>query len=353
MHAAVDEILPEGAPRYRGFFDARERARAACARLLECDEAEIALVPNTSTGLALVAAGLRWQPGDEVIVFDRDFPANVQPWRRLEAVGVVLRWVPMRAGGYDLADVAALIRPRTKLIAASHVHFATGFRTDLERLSALAIQAGVLLCVDAVQALGVLPLSVARTPVDFIATGGHKWLCGPPGSGLFYCRRDRLDLLESAPAGWFGYEGASDLLTKGAGHASYDRPLRPEARRFEGGMLPFVAIAGFAAALGELEATGLAAVGERVLRLTGELRAGLRERGYLVVDPAGSAAGSPIVAFTHPGGRSREVLEHLTAAGCVLSFPDGMLRVSPHYWTTDEEMTAFFQALPAPDVVPG
>jgi selenocysteine lyase/cysteine desulfurase len=346
MHAAVEEVLSQGSPGYRRFFDAREQARSACARLLDCDPAEIALVPNTSTGLALVAAGLRWQRGDEVIVFDRDFPASVQPWRQLASAGVVLRFVPMREGGYDLADVAARIGPATRLIAVSQVHFGTGFRIDLDRLAAMARQAGVLVCVDAIQALGVLPLSVARTPVDFIAAGGHKWLGGPPGSGLFFCRRDRLDELLAAPAGWFGYDGASDRLTKGAGHEGYDRPLRPAARRFEGGMPPFVEITGFAAALGELEAAGLPAVAGRVRELTGRLRAGLAARGYRVLSPAGQGAQSGIVTFAHPGGQSREVYDQLMAAGCVLSYPDGAIRAAPHFWTTDEEIAAFLGALP-------
>jgi kynureninase len=174
MRAALDEVLPHGAAEIRRLFTSWTAARETAARLLECEPDEIAMVPNTSSGLHLVADGLAWRPGDEVIVFDRDFPANVHPWRRLTGRGVRLRWVPMRDGGYDLADVADVAGPATRLIAASHVNFRTGFRLDLDALCQLAAGCGALVCVDAVQSLGTRPLSLSRTRIDFLVAGGHK-----------------------------------------------------------------------------------------------------------------------------------------------------------------------------------
>jgi selenocysteine lyase/cysteine desulfurase len=348
MRAVLDEVLPGGSVGFARLFAAREEARAGAARLLECEPDEIALVPNTSTGLHLVADGISWRPGDEVVVFDRDFPANVHPWRRLAAAGVRLRWVPMRAGGYRQADVAALVGPATRLIAVSHVNFRTGFRIDLDAVCGLAAAAGALVCVDAAQSLGVLPLSMTSTRVDFLAAGGHKWLCAPPGTGIFFCRRERLDLLAGAPAGWFGYQGAADIFGKGGGHFSYDLPLWQAARRFEGGMPPFLEIAGLAAALAELADTGLAAVSARVRLLTAALREGVRARGYTVVSPDGPDAWSGIVAFAHPAGdaAASHAYAALSAAGCCLSYPDGVLRAAPHYWTTDAAIDTVLRALP-------
>ena len=355
IRAAVDGILPFGEVEYGGFFAAWNEARDTAARLLECDADEIAMVPNTSSGLHLVADGLQWRAGDEVVLFDRDFPANVQPWRRLADRGVRLRWVPMRDGGYRLDDIAAAIGPATRLVAASNVNFVTGFRLDLDALCALAAPHGALVCVDAVQSLGTGPLSLARTPIDFLSAGGHKWLCAPPGTGLFFCRRDRLDELRWGPAGWYGFVGAADMLAKGEGHFSYELPLRPSARRFEGGMPNLLGLVGLAAALRELEDVGLDAVARRITELTGRLRDGLAERGYTVLDPgcedgagsgAGSGARSGIVAFGHPWRRGEQVAELLAAAGCHLACPDGKLRASPHYWTEDTEIAELFTALP-------
>jgi cysteine desulfurase / selenocysteine lyase len=345
MRAAIDEILPHGEIEYAGFFAAWKQARATAARLLECDPDEIAMVPNTSSGLHLVADGLQWRPGEEVVLFDRDFPANVQPWRRLADRGVRLRWIPMRDGGYHLDDVADAIGPATRLIAASHVNFVTGFRMDLDALCELAAPHGALVCVDAAQSLGTRPLSLARTPIDFLAAGGHKWLCAPPGTGLFFCRRGRLDELRWAPAGWYGFVGATDVLVKGEGHFSYELPLRPTARRFEGGMPNMLGLVGLAAALEDLEDIGLDTVARRIAALTSRLRDGLAERGYTVHSPAGEGARSGIVTFTHPWRRSEQLIELLAAAGCHVSGPDGQLRASPHYWTTDMEIDLILDEL--------
>lgn len=350
MHAALDDVMGHGAARFDRFFAAREEARCTAARVLDCDVDEVALVPNSSTGLHLVADGLDWRPGQEVVVFDRDFPANVHPWRRLTGRGVSLRWVPARRHSYQLDDLAALIGPATRMVAVSHVNFLTGFRIDLDAVCALAAAVGALVCVDAAQSLGAVPLSVRRTPVDFLAAGGHKWLCGPPGTGLFFCRRDRLELLPWAPAGWFGYDGAADLLVRGEGHFSYELPLRPSARRFEGGMPNFLGLVGLGAALAELEGVGLTAVEERIRRLGTRLRAGLGDLGYPVLSPDGEGR-SGIVTFAAPDARHR--YDDLAARGFQLSYPDGKIRVSAHFWTADDEVDRLLDALPPISGQPG
>lgn len=344
MHVAIDQALTHGLGEYDPLFAACDVARMAAGRLLECDRDEVALVGNTSSGIQLVADGLEWRAGDEVVLFDRDFPANVQPWRRLARRGVVLRWIPMRDGGFELDDVVAAISPATRLIAVSHVNFVTGFRIDLDELCRLAHPVGALVCVDAVQSLGALPLSVARTPIDFLAAGGHKWLCAPPGTGLFYCRRDRMDLLRWAPPGWMGYDGAMDVLNKGAGHLNYELPLLPDARRFEGGTPNLLGLVGLASALEELVEVGVGAVASRVVLLTSRLREALAERGYTVLSPDG-AARSGIVSFTHTEKPGEKLYEMLTTAGCHVSYPDGKLRASPHYWTSEAELDEFIDAL--------
>ncbi|MFJ4095076.1 aminotransferase class V-fold PLP-dependent enzyme [Kitasatospora sp. NPDC089913] len=362
MRTAVDEVLPYGSAALGPLFGARAAARRSLARLLDCTPAEVALVPNTSTGIHLVADGLDWRPGDRIVLFDRDFPANVRPWLRLRRHGVEPVWVPMRDGGHRIEDVAAAIGPATRLVAVSHVNFATGFRNDLDRICALAAEAGALVCVDAVQSLGALPLSVADTPVDFLAAGAHKWLCGPPGTGVFYCRADRLELLRSTPTGWFGHVGAAEV-TKGPGHLRYDLPERAEAARVEGGMYDLVGTAGLAAALAELEQTGIAAVAGRVRSLADRLRTGIAALGYdLALPPdgaghpnddghpggdgsSGGAGNSGLVCFTSRRTEGAEIVRRLSSAGIHVSVPDGLVRVSPHFWTTDEEVAEILSEL--------
>jgi len=344
MREALDEVLPYGSAEIGRLFGARAAARRSAAELLSCTTDEIAFVPNTSTGIHLVADGLDWRPGDGVVVFDRDFPANVRPWQRLARRGVTLSWVPMHQGGYDLDDVAAAIGPATRLVAVSHVNFATGFRSDLDRICDLAAQAGALVCVDAVQSLGVLPLSVAATPVDFLAAGAHKWLGGPPGTGVFYCRRDRLELLRSAPTGWFGFDGAAELM-KGPGHLRYDLPERSSAARVEGGMYDILGMVGLAAALAELSAIGIDAIAGRARRLARSVRDGLTDLGYPLASAAGPESWSGVISIACPAPEARRILGRMDRAGVQVSCADGLVRISPHYWTGDEEIELLLKEL--------
>jgi selenocysteine lyase/cysteine desulfurase len=348
MREAVDEVLPHGSAEVSRLFGARVTARRLMAGLLSCAPDEVAFVQNTSAGIHLVADGLDWRPGHEVVLFDRDFPAVVRPWQRLIRQGVRLAWVPMRDGGYEAQDVAAAIGPATRVIAVSHVNFATGFRVDLDQICALAARFGALVCVDAVQSLGALPLSVADTPVDFLAAGAHKWLCGPPGTGVFYCRRDRLDLLRAAPTGWYGFDGAPDLM-KLPGHLRYDLPPRQAAARVEGGMYDIAGMAGLAAALAELADIEPGAVAARVSALAQRLCGGLASLGYSLANPRGltrsglgfgpgSGPGSGIVSIRCAEPERTQILDRLAAAGICVSCAAGLIRISPHYWTSDAEV---------------
>jgi cysteine desulfurase / selenocysteine lyase len=348
MRAALDDVLPHGSALIGPLFSTRPAARRSFARLLSCTPEEIALVPNTSTGVHLVADGLDWHRGDRVTVFDRDFPANVRPWQNLARHAVSLDWVPQRDGGYTPDDIAAAIGPNTRLIAVSHVNFATGFRCDLDQICALAAEAGALVFVDAVQSLGVLPLSVTDTPIDFLAAGAHKWLGAPPGTGMFYCRADRLDLLRSVPSGWFGFDGAADLM-KGPGNLRYDLPERSSASRVEGGMYDILGMVGLAAALAELEEVGIQAVAERSLALARRVRYGVRRLGYTLAcpDSAAEEQTSAITALRFSDSQAVELAAKLAAEGVYVSTPDGLVRISPHYWTRDEEVDLFLEHLSA------
>ncbi len=217
------------------------------------------------------------------------------------------------------------------------MNFATGFRCDLDQICALAAQVGALVSVDAVQSLGALPLSVAGTPVDFLAAGAHKWLGGPPGTGVFYCRAGRLDLLASVPTGWYGFDGAADLM-KLPGHLRYDLPERQSAARVEGGMYDVVAMAGLAAALGELNLAGIGAIAERVGLLAQRLRDGIADLGYSLATTGVPQTQSGIVSIACHEPERTEILARLASSGIQVSCAAGLIRISPHYWTNDDEI---------------
>jgi selenocysteine lyase/cysteine desulfurase len=208
-----------------------ERVRGLAARLLGAREVhEIAFVENTSSGLSLVAEGVDWKPGDNVVGADFEFPSNVYPWMSLASRGVEYRRAPERDGRIDPEELLALIDDRTRILALSSVEYASGFRSDLARLGAACRERGVLFVVDVIQSLGALAIDVERDLVDVAVASAHKWLLGPEGIGLLYVSDRVVETLRPARSGWRSVRDIfawKDLdLTWGEG-----------AKRFESGSL--------------------------------------------------------------------------------------------------------------------
>ncbi len=179
------ESLEGGAFHYPVWARRIMDARQACAALLNARPDEIAFVRSTSHGLSLVAEGLEWKRGDNVLIYEKEFPSNIYPWQNLGRKGVGTRIIPSREGRIVLDDIERLIDKRTRLLSLSSVQFTNGFRSDLKAVSNLCRGRGVLFCVDAIQSLGVLPLDVKDCGIDFLSADAHKWLLGPEGIGVF------------------------------------------------------------------------------------------------------------------------------------------------------------------------
>jgi selenocysteine lyase/cysteine desulfurase len=239
--------------------------------------------------------------------------------------------VPGRDGCIEIDDLRAAIDSHTRLLSLSFVEFATGFRNDLDAVAALCRERGVLFFVDAIQGLGVLPLDVGRTPVDFLAADGHKWLLGPEGAGLFFARRDRIDLLHPVGVGWNSVVGALDFST-------LDFRLKPHAGRWESGTLNVGGILALGASLELLQAAGIEAVAARVLELTDHLCEGAARAGLRVFSSRRPAERSGIVSLTVPGGDPAALVRRCRADGVVVNHRASRLRVSPHAYNTTEEI---------------
>ncbi len=319
---------------------ATTHARRSAARLVGADEAEICLTRNTSHGLNIVAAGLPWRPGDNVVTAQTEFPANVYPWKNLARKGVTVRFAPARDNRVLVDDVAALMDDRTRLVAISFVEFATGYRNDLVALADLCHARGALLCVDGIQGVGALPLDVGQVPLDFLAIGGPKWLMGPIGTGFLYVRRQHIPTLDMAMAGWMG---TTDIHE----HFRYDLPWRDDARRFEEGSLNVVGAAGLDAAIKLLLSVGIETIEERIMALTDRLIEGLRERGYQVITPiAHRHERSGIISFQHSRHDPAQLEQRLTEANVVISRRGAFIRASPHFYNDEEDIDRLLLALP-------
>jgi cysteine desulfurase/selenocysteine lyase len=316
-------------------FGELANARAKCARFIGADPREIALMVNTSYGLNLAARALPFEPGDIVVTSDREYPSNVYPWMELEAArGVKLERIPCAGTLPDeQAILAALDRPRVRGVVLSWVSFATGYRIDVERIGRACRERGIWFVLDAIQGIGAVPLDVRSVAVDVVACGAQKWLLAPWGSGFVWLRPDLVQSLRPVDVSWMATRCSDDFTRL----TDYDFTYREDARRFEVITLPYQDFAGLNASLDLFLEVGLEEVYARVERLTGLIvdwalgRADVR----LVTPPDRERrAGIVAVAPRDPVAAS----ERLTAAGVIHSLREGAIRLSPHFYNTEEEM---------------
>ncbi len=340
----AEQASAEGDTRWPEWADGAERLRALAARLIGAHADEIALVPNTTAGISLVAEGIDWQPGDNVVTLADEFPSNVYPWMNLGSRGVETRRAPTDDDGrLDLERLAAACDERTRVVSVSWVSYSSGYRHDIEAIADLAHQRGALVMLDAIQGLGVFPLDVRRVPVDFLAADGHKWMLGPEGAGIAYVRREHLDRLRPLGVGWHSVVHAHDFT-------HIELKLRPTAARYEGGSQNMVGMLGLGASLDLLCDLGTEHIADAILDITDQACERLSALGARIISSRGpdhrnGQQRSGIVAFELPGRDSLAVRQHCLAEGVVLSCRSGRLRISPHAYNNEHDLERLTSAL--------
>jgi len=303
------------------------------ARLIGASPQEIALVRNTAEGLSIVAGGIRWREGDCVVTDNIEFPANIYPWLNLEArFGVTTTLVPARGGRVRVDDLREACHAQTRVVAVSFVQFSNGYRIDLDRLGAFCRERGILLCVDGIQGLGALPLDVSRTPVDFLSSGGHKWLLGPLGLGFLYLRRELQAQL------WPVEVGHHSVLQDQEHYTSYNLTFRNDAEKFEASVPNYVGVFGLSRSLDLFHSVGQAAITGRIVSLTDRLCEGLVESGCRLLSPREPSEKSGAVTFVSQRHGSQQLHARLREAQIIVSLREGAIRVSPHFYNTEDEI---------------
>jgi selenocysteine lyase/cysteine desulfurase len=308
-----------------------EEVRRHFGRLLNTDPLDVAFIKNTSEGIGIVAEGLPWRAGDNVVTAAEEYPSNIYPWLNLANRGVEVRRVESRGPRLELDDIRTAIDGRTRLVTLSFVEFASGFCNDLDALGALCREKGVLFFVDAIQGLGVLPLDLQRTPIDFLAADGHKWLLGPEGAGIFCIRRDRVDQLHAVGVGWNSVVGCRDF-------SRIDFTLKPHAGRWESGTLNVAGITALGASLELLLDIGIPAIAERVFYLTDYLAEQAKRAGLEIFSSRQPEDRSGIVSLSAPGADVRQLVRRCRAEGIVINQRAGRIRVSPHCYNSTNEI---------------
>jgi len=353
-HAAVAPVSNRAADAMRRFIEQAQnhayvrgelhegskRVRAAAAKLINADPDEVTFVKNTSEGICFVANGLHFSHGDNIVTAGCEFPANIYPWMNLQSAGVRLKMVPEDNGRVPVERLIEAIDARTRVVAISAVQFASGYRTDLKTLGKACQDKGVLLSVDAIQALGCVPIDVRAMNIDFLSADGHKWLVAPEGAGIFYCRRELLGHLRPTEVGWLS-------MRSSVRSTRYEFELRDDARRFDSGSYNLVGITGLGGSLDLILDVGVENIWSRVRQLTDRLVTGLRQKGYRVISSRTPGEDSGIVAFVSDTHDHEQIQRHLKAEHrTIIAVREGRLRASPHFYNTMEEIEQLLRHLP-------
>lgn len=337
----AEENVRHGASRYPQWLETERDLRERLARFINAASPDdIALQKSTSEALSVVACGLDWRWGDNVVGSDEEFPSNRIPWEAQRKWGVAYRQVGIRGTDPEAALMKACDE-RTRVLAISSVQYASGTRVDLKRLGSFCRERGILFCVDAIQSLGALPLDVREAQIDFAMADAHKWLLGPEGIAVFYCRPELRSSLELRQFGWHMVQNAGD----------YDaRSWRPaaSARRFECGSPNMLGIHVLGASLSLLEEVGGQEVAARILENSRFLIERLGSLpGVEVVTPAAAGRYAGIVSFRTPGCDQQALHQRLLAANVICAHRGGALRFSPHFYITAARLQSALEILEA------
>ncbi len=342
VSAFAEQNATLGARDYPQWLTVERSLRQRLKRLLNAPSSgDVALVKNTSEALSFVAFGLDWKRGDRIVISDEEFPSNRVVWEALRPLGVEVVQVSLK-GDDPEGDLLAACGPRVRLMAISAVQYASGLRLDLARLGEGCEQRDVLLCIDAIQQLGALPFDVQHNRCAFAMADGHKWMLGPEGLGVFYCRSDLRDQLKLHEYGWHMLEHAGD----------YDRtdwePAR-SARRFECGSPNLLGAMALEASLSLLEEVGMERVAAELDERIEWLCQGLGDLdGVDILSPTTPDRRAGILTFRLQGWDNAALFERLKAEQVVCALRGGGIRFSPHFYTPQrviDETVALLQEL--------
>ncbi len=338
LHAFIDAHAREGVLGVFPYERRMEEYRAQIARYIGAQPGTIAVLRNTGDGANAIAGGYPWQPGDEVLLPDNEFPANAQPWLALREQGVNVRFVETALERLTPDVLRRRISARTKVVTVSWVSFADGYRHDLAALAEIAHERGAILAVDGIQGLGAFPIDVQAHGIDAFYCGGAKWMLALQGVSFLYVRPELVERLRLAAPGWRSVANIWDFL-------DYDQPLAPDASKFEGGTPNFIGALSLSESIAVFQEAGTRRIAEHVLALTDRLAENLQSAGAEIAGVRGSNESSGILTFTLPGSDAVALGKALQREGFVTTYRSNGVRVAPHGYNTFAEMDALVDAV--------
>ena len=335
VKAFAEENARQGSKDYDLWLIREKELRKRLAQLINAPSTdEIALLKSTSEGLSLIAYGLPWKSGDNIVIPAEEFPSNRIVWQSLERFGVETRLIPVsRLDDPEQALIDAMDN-NTRLLSCSSVQYATGLRLDIQRLGHACKQSDTLFCVDAIQSIGALQFDVQACHADFAVADGHKWMLGPEGTALFYCKKALIKQLELKQYGWHMVQDFSDFNKK-------EWQPNETAQRFECGSPNMTGIVALHASLGLLLDIGMHEVEKQVLEKSAYLINKLAALDNIeILSPRDANRRAGIVLFRKSDTDTAALYRHLQKHNVICAMRGDGIRFSPHFYTSLEKMDA-------------
>jgi cysteine desulfurase / selenocysteine lyase len=327
MQHLAQDALDYGSFHYGEWMATYEGIRKSTASLINAKPEEIAISKNTSEGIAIVATGIRWKPGDVIVAFEEEFPANYFPWKRLEAAGVEVRWLSI----FDSLERIDEAAKGARLLAISYVNYLNGYRVDLAAIGEICARRNCLYFVDAIQGLGAFAIDVEAAKIDALSADAHKWLLGPEGCAVLYVRQDKQDQIEPSQIGWTNFARHTD-------YSSRDMTLRADAGRYESGTLNTIGCYGLRAALDLLLEVGIERIQPVVQGLGDQIWNGARALGFECSGQRSAETAAGIVSIRKPGVESQLIVRKLKDQGIIAAPRQGWVRLSPHFYISPADV---------------
>jgi selenocysteine lyase/cysteine desulfurase len=347
VNRQLRDVAENGALHYTDWVETKGRARALAAEMLGVRPDQVAFTRNTSDGFAAIAAGIRWNEGDNIVSFAGEFPANFYPWRRVrDSYGVELLLAPERNGRIDLDEFISMIDERTRVVSISAVQYSTGFQADLERIGRAARAVDALFAVDVIQALGARRFDLPATFVDIASGASHKWLCAPEGCGILSLSDRAREMVEPTLIGWISVETPWDFEDR-------EQAFKPNALAYESGTGASSLFYGLEQSLLLLNETGHDRITTHLEGLTDYLCEGLEGSAYELISSRLPGERSQIVSVRHRDGVSASDLARILEADGIIVSPRGEgLRIAPHFYNDRSDIERMVAALTSIGTVP-
>lgn len=335
MKSLADDCLENGSLHYDKWMAVYNGLRQATARLINGKPEDVAIVKNTSEGIATVAIGFDWRPGDKMVAFREEFPANYFPWKRLEQKGVHVEWLSCE-DPLERIDEASR---GARMLSLSFVQFLSGYRAPIQAIGEICSRNNCFFIVDAIQGLGAFPLDVEACRIGALAADGHKWLTGPEGCGILYINQALQELVEPVEFGWTN-------VARYADYASRDMTLRPNAGRYECGTLNTIGCFGLHAAIEFLLEVGVGQIAPILDKLSDRIAEGAIAKGYELLGRRVPGTTSGIVSLRKEGVDARKIVSDLKARNILAAPRAGWVRTSPHFYISPDEIDQMLESLP-------